>query len=414
MINNETAKKLKKDFPIFDNNENLVYLDSAATTQKPKQVIEAIKNFYENSNANIHRGVYSLSEKATELYEEARKVVAKFINADEKEIIFTRNTTESINFLSYVLPSILPKEKTSKLGHFKEKNEIVVTEAEHHSNLIPWQQLAKREKMKLKFIKIKDDFTLDLEDAKEKITDKTAIVSISHVSNALGTVNPVKEIVKIAKEKNAFTVFDAAQSVPHMKVDVKALDCDFLAFSGHKMLAPLGIGVLYGKEKLLEKLSPYGFGGGMIKTVSYENYEPAEIPEKFEAGTPNIEGTIALSEAIKYIDKLGIENLEKWEKELLSYLLKKLKEIPGIVIYCNEKNSSGILSLNIKKIHPHDVAFILNDYGIAVRAGHHCNMPLMKKLGISGTIRVSFYVYNTFEDVDKLIEGLKKVKEKFN
>lgn len=404
-INNSIAKQLKKDFPIFQNKKNLIYLDSAATTQKPKQVIEKIKEFYENSNANIHRGVYSLSEEATELYEQARKTIAEFINASPEEIIFTRSTTESLNFLSYTISSILPKEK----------NEIVLTEMEHHSNLVPWQQLAKRENFKLKFIKIKVDFTLDLEDAKRKITDKTAIVSISHISNSLGTINLIEKVIEIAKQKEAITIIDAAQSVPHMKIDVKKIGCDFLAFSGHKVLGPFGIGVLYGKEELLNKLPPFEFGGGMIKKVSLDQSEFANIPEKFEAGTPNVSGVIGLAEAINYLNKIGMKNVEDWEKQLLKYTIEGIKKIDEIEIYNpSSEKSSGILSFNIKKIHPHDIASMLNDYGIAVRAGHHCNMPLMKKLEISGTVRVSFYLYNIFEDIDRLIEGIKKVKEKFN
>ena len=402
-LNNEKAKQLKEDFPIFKNHKGLVYLDSAATTQKPKRVIEKIKWFYEEVNANIHRGVYNLSEKATEEYEKARKIVAEFINANEKEIIFTKGTTDSLNFLSYTLDSIIPKGK----------NEIVLTELEHHSNLIPWQQLAKRKDMKLKFISMKDDFTLDLEDAKQKITSKTAIVAISHVSNSLGVVNPIEEIIKAARKEGALTVIDAAQSVPHMKVDVKKLNCDFLAFSGHKMLAPFGIGVLYGREELLEKLNPFAFGGGMIKSVHLEEYEFAETPEKFEAGTPNVSGAIVLGEAINYLNKIGVENINAWEKELLKYATDKIKEIEGIKIYFNDKNYSGILSFNIKDIHPHDVASVLDNSNIAVRAGNHCTIPLMKRLGVSGTVRASFYIYNTFEDIDELVEGIKKVKEKF-
>lgn len=401
-LDNNAAKQLKKDFPIFKNHKNLVYLDNAATTQKPKQVIKKIKDFYENSNANIHRGVYDLSEVSTELYEQSRKIVANFINANEKEIIFTKGTTDSLNFLSYALESLISKNK----------NEIVLTEMEHHSNLIPWQQLAKRNNLKLKFIKMDNNFNLDLEDAKEKITDKTAIVSVLHVSNSLGSINPIEEIIKISKQKKAITVIDAAQSVPHMKIDVKKLDCDFSTFSGHKMLAPFGIGVLYGKKELLEKLSPFEFGGGMIKRVSLNESEFANIPERFEAGTPNIEGAVAFGEAIRYLEKVGMKNIEAWEKQLLKYTLEKIRKIENIEIY-NSKNSSGILSFNLKGIHPHDVASMLNDYGIAVRAGHHCNMPLMKKLGISGTVRASFYLYNTFEDIDKLVDSIKKIREKF-
>lgn len=404
MINNQTARKLKKDFPIFKNNKNLIFLDNASTTQKPKQVINAIKEFYENSNANIHRGIYKISQKATEEYEKSKKIVAKFINASPEEIIYTRSATGGINLLSYTLPSILPKGK----------NEIVITEMEHHSNLIPWQQLAKRNKMKLKFIKIKENFTLDMKDAKKKITNKTAILSVAHASNTLGTINPVEELIKIAKKKNALTIVDAAQSIPHMKVDVKKLDCDFLVFSGHKILGPLGIGVLYGKKHLLEKLSPFNFGGDIIKSVSFENAEWTNSPEKFEAGTQNIAGAVGLAEAIKYIQKIGIKNIEKWEKELMKYSIKKIKKIKDVKIYNSEKNSTGILSFNLKNIHPHDIASLLDDYEIAIRAGHHCTMPLMKKLGISGTARASFYFYNTKEDIDKFIKALNKINEKFN
>ncbi len=403
-LNNQTAKKIKKDFPIFKNHKELVYLDNAATSQKPKQVIEAIKNFYENLNANIHRGVYPLSEEATKKYDDSRKIIADFINANFNEIIFTKNITESLNLLAYTMDSIISKEK----------NEIVLTEMEHHSNLVPWQQLAKRNNMKLKFIKMKDDFTLDLEDAKQKITDKTAILSFTHVSNVLGTINQIKELIKIAKEKEVITIIDAAQSVLHMKIDVKDLDCDFLAFTSHKVLGPMGIGVLYGKNKLLEKLRPFNFGGDMIKTVSYESAEWNKVPEKFEAGTQNVAGVIGLAEAIKYIQKIGVDNIGKWEKELIKYALEKIREIKGIKIYNpGIEKSSSILSFNLDNIHPHDVASLISDDGVCIRAGHHCAMPLMKKLGISGTCRASFCFYNTFEDVDKLIEGLKKVKEKF-
>jgi len=407
ILNNSTAKKLKEDFPIFKNNKNLIYLDNAATSQRPKQVIDSIKDFYENSNANINRGLYTLSEEATKKYNEARKIISDFINANEKEIIFTRNTTESINLLSYTIKSIIPKGK----------DEIVLTEMEHHSNLIPWQQLAKRNNMKLKFIKIKSDFTLDIEDAKQKITDKTAILSIVHISNTLGTINPVKELIKIAKEKgkNILTIVDAAQSISHIKIDVEDLDCDFLAFSSHKMLGPTGIGVLYGKISLLEKLEPFNFGGGMIKSVSYEDAIWNTVPEKFEAGTQNIGETIGLAEAIEYIKKIGINNIEKWERELMIYALEKIKKIEGIKIYnAGIKNTSSILSFNLKNIHSHDIASLLNDYGIAIRAGHHCAMPLMKKLGISGTARASLCFYNTYEDIDKFVKALNEINKKFN
>ncbi|HJZ19106.1 MAG TPA: cysteine desulfurase [Candidatus Nanoarchaeia archaeon] len=401
-LNNQIVKELKKDFPIFDNYKNLVYLDNGATTQKPRQVIEKIKEFYESFNANIHRGLYELSERATEEYKRAREIVAKFINAKTDEIIFTKSTTDSINSLAYCIVSIIPKEK----------NEIVLTEMEHHSNLIPWQEFAKRLGFKLRFIRVKDDFTLDLEDARTLISEKTAIISLTHISNSLGIINPIKEISRIAKEKNALVVVDAAQSTGHMKVDVKDLGCDFLAFSGHKMLAPFGIGVLYGKRELLEKMNPFNFGGGMINSVSFEDASWAEIPEKFEAGTQNIAGAIALAEAIKYLEKIGMENIELWERELVNYLYEKIKNLDFIEIY-NKNPKTGILSINVKGIHPHDVSSLLDDYDIAVRAGHHCNMPLMKRLRLHGTIRISLYFYNTFEDIDKLVEGIKKVEEKF-
>ncbi len=403
-INNEAAKKLRKDFPIFENNPGLIYLDSASTTQKPKQVIEAEKKFYETTNANIHRGLYKLSEKATELYENSRKTIAKFINSSEKEVIFTRSATEALNLLAYTIHSIIPKGK----------DEIVLTEMEHHSNLVPWQQFAKRHGFKISFIKIKPDYTLDLKDAEQKITHKTAILSITHISNSLGTINPVKELIELAKSKGAITIIDAAQSVPHVKVDVKELGCDFLAFSGHKMLGPTGIGILYGKKELLEKLSPFNFGGDMISSVSYEDAKWNELPWKYEAGTQNIAGAIGLAEAIRYLEKIGMENVESWEKTLLDYALKKLKKIKGIKIYnSGVEKGSGTISFNISDIHPHDTASIFAEDNVCIRAGHHCNMPLMKKLGLTGTNRASFYFYNTFEDIDKLVESLNKVNKIF-
>ncbi|MBI2043260.1 cysteine desulfurase [Candidatus Pacearchaeota archaeon] len=404
IINNDVAKKLKKDFPIFKNNPKLIYLDNGATTQKPNRVINTIKEFYEKYNANVARGFYKQSQIAMEQYQNARRIVAKFINAEAEEIIFTHNATDSINSVAYAIESIIPEGR----------DEIVLTEMEHHSNLIPWQQLAFRSGFKLKFIKIKDDFTLDLQDAQEKITKKTAIVSLTHVSNSLGTINPVEEIVKIAKSLGVLTLIDATQSVPHMKVDVGKIGSDFLVFSGHKMLGPTGVGVLYGKRELLEKMQPFNFGGGMIKSVSKESSEFADLPEKFEAGTPNIAGAVALAEAITYIDKIGVDNIHRWESELMKYLIESLKKVGDIVLYnVGLKNTSGILSFNIKGIHAHDVASILDSYDVAVRAGHHCCMPLMKRLGIPGTVRASFYFYNTYEDIDKFVEAVKKTKEKF-
>ena len=403
-LNNETAKALKKDFPIFKNNPELIYLDSAATSQRPKSVIDAVTNFCEKENANISRGLYTLAAKATEKYEDARKVVAEFIGAEKNEVVFTKNTTESINLLSYTIKSIFPNGK----------NEILLTEMEHHSNLIPWQQLAKRRNMKLRFVKIKSDFTLDMNDLKNKLSDKTAILSITYVSNVLGTINPIKEIVKLAKSKGAITIVDAAQAIQSLPVNVKEIGCDFLVFSSHKMLGPMGIGVLYGRRELLEKLPPFNFGGGMIKKVTLEDAEWADVPQRFEAGTQNIAEAVGLAEAIRYIKKIGMENIQNWEKELLRYVLKKLKEVPGIKTYNpGANNSVSIISFNLSRVHPHDVAELLNKDGIAIRAGHHCAMPLMAALKVPGTCRVSFYIYNTFEDVDAFTESLKKISLRF-
>ncbi|MEK6913018.1 MAG: SufS family cysteine desulfurase [Nanoarchaeota archaeon] len=402
-INNNIAKKLKKDFPIFKNNPGLIYLDNAATSQRPKQVIKAVTDFYEKENANAGRGVYTLAEKAMIVYNESRKVVAKFIGADSNEIVFTRNATESLNLLSYTLLSIIPKGK----------NEILLTEMEHHSNLVPWQQMAKRSGMVLKFVKIKEDFTLDLEDAKRKITEKTAVFAFTAVSNVLGTVNPMKELTKIAKQKGALVIIDGAQAVSHIKVNVKDIGCDFFAFSSHKMLGPGGIGVLYGRKELLEKMRPFNFGGGMIKNVGFDSTEFANIPEKFEAGTQHIADAVGLAEAIKYLEKIGMKNVSEWEKKLTEYAYSKLSTIEGVKIY-SFKNSSSIVSFTLEGVHGHDIAELLNRDKIAIRAGHQCAMPLMNVLGVKGGVcRISFSFYNTFEDVDKLIKSLKKVKEKF-
>ena len=391
---------VKKDFPIFENNPELIYLDNAATTQKPRQVINAVREFYERRNSNVHRGLYDLSEKATEKFGEARKTVADFINASSDEIIFTSGTTDSLNSLSRVIDSLVGKEK----------NEIVLTETEHHSNLVPWQQIARKKNWKLKFIGMKDNFELSSDDAVKKITDKTAVLSVAHVSNSLGMVNPVEELVKIAKEKGAVTVIDGAQSVPHVKTDVGKIGCDFLAFSGHKMLAPFGTGVLYGKKELLERMEPFSFGGGMVSSVSRENADWKETPEKFEAGTMNVSGAVGLAEAIKYLEKIGMEKTEKHVKKLADYVIEKSRETGGMEFYVPEKNQ-GIISFNLKNLHPHDVASVLDESGISIRAGNHCNMPLMRRLGITGTCRISLYVYNTFDEIDKLFKELNRIKD---
>jgi cysteine desulfurase/selenocysteine lyase len=404
-INNKIAKRLKEDFPIFKHNLGLVYLDNAATSQRPSAVINAVKEFAERDNANVGRGVYTLAERAMKKYGQARAVVANFIGAEPNEIIFTRNTTESINILAYTLPSIIPKGK----------NEILVSEMEHHSNIVPWQQLAKRNNMKLKFVKITKDFTLDMNDFNSKLNNKTAIVSICHVSNVLGTVNPVKEIMKLAKSKGAITIIDAAQSIQHISINVKEIDCDFLTFSGHKVLGPNGVGILFGKKELLEKLQPFNFGGGMISKVTKEDAEWAKIPEKFEAGTQNIAEAIGLAESLSYIKKIGLENISQWENYLLKYALKRLKEVPGIKIYNPGADSSiSLVSFNLPGIHPHDVAGLLNEKKIAIRAGHCCAMPLMEILNAKGGVcRASFSFYNTLEDIDALVETLKEIQQRF-
>jgi len=408
LLNNKTAKKLKRDFPIFRNNRKLVYLDSAATSQRPRAVIRAMNDFLERDNANPGRGIYTLSQRAMKKYDDSRKAVADFIGAKSKEIIFTKNTTESLNLLSYTLHELVKKGKT----------EILLTEMEHHSNLVPWQQMAKRHGMTLNFIKVKKNFTLDMKDAKNKIKHKTAILSLCYVSNTLGTINPIKKLMKIAKAKGVITVVDSAQAVSHMKINVKDLGCDFLVFSGHKMLGPTGIGVLYGREELLEELPPFMFGGGMIKSVAFYNSTFEDIPERFEAGTQNIAEAIALEEAIKYLEEIGLQNINEWESQLLVYTLKKLSEIPGIQIYnplLYSGKSSGIISFNLEGIHPHDVSELLNMKRIAIRAGHNCTMPLMDQLNSGGGVcRVSFSFYNTFEDIDKLVKTLKKINRKFN
>ena len=392
----------KKDFPIFEN-QKIVYLDSAATSQKPKFVIKAVTDFYENSNANIHRGIYKLSENATKKYEEARAQIARFINANPNEVIFTSGTTDGINKLANSLTTI-----------FKNKNEIILTELEHHSNIVPWQEAAKRHNMKILYVKITPNYELDYNNLKKLINKKTAIVSITHISNALGTRNDIKKIVKLAHKHKALVILDAAQSVPRIKVDVKKLGVDFMVFSGHKAYGPMGIGVIYGKKELLDKIPPFSFGGDMIDRVSKEGSTYSKEIRKFEAGTQNIAGAIGLAEAIKYLKKIKIINIEKYEKKLIKYLLKKIEKIEKIEIYNSMKNTAGILSFNIKGIHSHDIASLLDDYNIAIRAGHHCTMPLMKKLKISGTARVSFYFYNTKEDIDKFVKALKEIIERFN
>ena len=396
---------IKKDFPILEN-KNLVYLDSGATTQKPTQVINAIDEFYKSHNANPHRGAYSLSMEATEIYENTRTKIAKFINARHREeIIFTKNATESLNLIVY----------SYGMENLKKDDEIAISIMEHHSNLVPWQKVSKVTGSELKYMYINDEFELSDEEIESKITDNTKIVGITHASNVLGTVNNVKKIIKYAHKKGAVVIVDASQSIPHMKIDVQDLDADFLVFSGHKMLAPLGIGILYGKKELLNKMTPFLMGGDMIEYVYEQETTFAPLPNKFEAGTQNVEGVIGLGAAIDYIENIGYDNIQKIEKEILEYARKELSKLDYLTLYLspNKENHSGVISFNIKGVHPHDVASILDSEGVCVRSGNHCAQPLMRYLGIDSTCRASFYFYNTKEDVDKLINALNKAYSMF-
>ncbi len=398
-------KKIKEDFPILKKKINgfeLVYLDNSATTQKPIQVIEAVNCYYENNNANVHRGGYELSRESTDLYEEAHKETAEFIKAKKmEEIIFTKNTTESINLLSF------------SLGEKLKKNDVVLTtKIEHHSNIVPWQQL-KRKGIKVEFVEVTKDGKLNEKDLEEKLSFKPKIFAFTGASNVLGTVNDIKKLVKQGKDADALTIIDAAQFVQHKKINVKKLNVDFIAFSSHKMLGPTGIGVLYGKEELLEEMPPFMTGGDMISKVSCEKSYWNSLPWKFEAGTPNIAGGIGFRIALKYLERIGIEEIDKHEQKLLNYATKEMQEIDGIEIFGPEKNKLGIISFNVKGVHPHDVSSVLDRKGIAIRSGNHCAQPLMEELGIKGTARASFYLYNTKEDADKFIEGIKEVKKIF-
>ena len=396
---------LKKDFPIL-NERNITYLDSGATTQKPIQVINAIDEYYKTINANVHRGAYSLSIEATLAYENAREKIARFINSSSAEqVIFTKNATESLNLIAY----------SYGIENLNKDDEIVLSIMEHHSNLVPWQKVSKANGAKLNYMYINDEFEISDEEIENKITDKTKIVGITHVSNVLGTINNVKKIIKQAHKKGAIVIVDASQSIPHMKIDVQDLDCDFLVFSGHKMLAPLGIGVLYGKKQLLNHMTPFLMGGDMIEYVYEQETTFAPLPNKFEAGTQNIEGVIGLSAAIEYIENIGYERIAQIEDKIVSYAREELLKLDFLELYItpNKENHSAVISFNIKGVHPHDVASILDNYGVCVRSGNHCAQPLMRYLGIDSTCRASFYLYNTKEDVDKLVEALKKAYEMF-
>lgn len=401
------ANSMKADFPILSiavNKKPLVYLDNAATTQKPAKVIDAIKEYYESYNSNVHRSIHTLSEKATLAHESAREKVARFIGAGSDEIVFTKGTTESMNLLAHSL-----------CANLTAGDEIVLTQMEHHANLVPWQQMAKKYGLKLKFIAITKDGRLDMDDARAQITAATKIVSVIHASNVLGTINPVKKIGMLAHAVGALFIVDGAQSVPHMPIDVKDIDCDFLAFSGHKMLGPMGIGVLFGKKAELEKMEPFLYGGDMILEVTFEGSTWNEVPMKFEAGTPNVAGAIGLGEAVEYLEALSMENVFAHEQELCAYALEKIGAIDGVKIIgpMDSVERLAVVSFIVDGIHPHDVSAIADQDGVAVRGGNHCAQPLMSVLGIAGTTRASFYLYNTKEDVDALCEAIKKAQKVF-
>ena len=398
--------ELRKDFPILEqkvNGKRLVYLDSAATSQKPLQVIEAIDKYYREYNANVHRGVHTLGTKATDAYENAREKAAKFINAPSpKEIVFTRGTTEGLNMIAHGYARF----------RLHEGDEIVITPMEHHSNLIPWQQVAKATGATLKYIPLQPDGTLALEDIRETVTASTKIVAMTHVSNVLGTINPIRETAKIAHGNGAILVVDGAQSVPHMPVDVQDLDCDFLAFSGHKMMGPTGIGVLYGKREALAKLEPVHFGGEMIETVELYESTWNEIPYRFEGGTPIIAGAVGLAAAIDYLGQIGMKTVQKMSHEITNYAQERLEKVADVTIY-GPKLRGELITFNLAGVHPHDLATVLDTEGVAVRAGHHCAQPLMRWLDVVATARASFYIYNTEHDVDVLVNALEKAKEFF-
>jgi cysteine desulfurase/selenocysteine lyase len=398
------------DFPVLkadENGERLAYLDSAATTQKPISVIKAIEDYYKSNNANPHRGAYKLSIDATKAYDDAREKVRKFIDAEfSKEVIFTKNATEGFNLLS----------SSYGMTNINEGDEIVISIAEHHSNLIPWQIVANAKKAILKYMYVNEDGEISWDEIKNKITNKTKLVSIAHVSNALGTINPVKEIIEYAHSFGAKVIVDGSQSVPHMKVSVRELDADFLVFSGHKLLGPMGVGVVYGKKDLLENMPPFIVGGDMIEYVYEQSTTFAELPAKFEGGTQNVEGAVGLGAAIDYLEEIGMDEISKIENKLSEYAIDKLKTLPYVKIYGpkNSEHRSGVISFDINGVHPHDVASVFDSYGVAIRSGNHCAQPLMRFMDINATCRASFYLYNTKEDVDRLIQAIEKTYEMFS
>ncbi|HEM3213719.1 cysteine desulfurase [Streptococcus suis] len=401
-------ERIRKDFSILDqvvNDEPLVYLDNAATTQKPQQVLDVLADYYQKDNANVHRGVHTLSERATARYEAARQKVADFIQAkSSKEILFTRGTTTSLNWVAQFAKEILQPDQ-----------EVIISVQEHHSNIIPWQQACQQTGAKLRYVTLKDG-ELDMDHLRSLLSSKTKFVSLTHVSNVLGGVVPIGEIAELVHQVGAYLVVDGAQSVPHMAVNVQELDVDFFAFSGHKMLGPTGIGVLYGKEELLNLMSPVEFGGEMIDFVYEQSATWKELPWKFEAGTPNIAGAIGLGAAVDYLTEIGMDAIQAHEAELVDYVFPKLQAIPGLTIYGSQDLSkrTGVIAFNLDDLHPHDVATALDYEGVAVRAGHHCAQPLLRYLQVPATVRASFYIYNTKADCDKLVEAIIKTKEFFN
>ena len=401
------VEKIKKDFPILDQEiygKKLVYLDSAATTQKPRQVIDEVSKFYSTLNSNIHRGVHYLSNKSTEKYEKSRDIVCKFINAKHtEEIIFTKGTTEAINLIAYSFGE----------RFVNEGDEILVAKTEHHSNIVPWQMLCSRKNAVLKVIPADENGELIINEYKKLLNPKTKLIAVAHIANSTGVINPIKEIIDAAHNNGTYVLIDGAQAVQHKQVDVQSLDCDFYAFSGHKMFAETGIGVLYGKKEILEEIPPYQGGGDMIKTVSFEKTEYADLPYKFEAGTSNYVGAISIAKAIEYMQSIGLDEIETYEKELLKYATNKLLLIDKIKIYGQTERKISAISFLLNGIHHYDTGMILDKLGIAVRTGTHCAEPTMKHFGIDGTVRASFAMYNTKEDIDKLYEGLIRVKKMF-
>lgn len=405
-ISNPNVANSKQDFPIFREHPNLVYLDSAATALKPKQVIDAVSGYYSKYSANVHRGLYDISEKATAAYEGSRKTVQKFLRAkSEKEIIFTHGATEAINLVAHAWG-----RKFIKSG-----DEIILTILEHHSNIVPWQLLAKEKNCAIKFLGIDENGALKLKDLSKLLSRRTKLISLAHVANALGTINPLKPIIQKAHAANAKIFVDAAQSAPHIPLDVQYLDCDFLAFSGHKLGGPTGIGALYVKKKLLEDMNPFMSGGDMIREVTETRASWNELPWKFEAGTPAIAEAIGLAAAIEYVNAIGLTNIRIHEKRLLAFAIKSLNKIPGVKLFgpSDPETQSGIISFTLDGVHPHDIATILDEDNIAIRAGHHCCMPLMERLKIPATARASFWVYNNEDDIEKLVKGIEKIKRIF-